>query len=106
MYFELKHHAPQVTRIIDDQHARLGEAHEKILKVENKQSILEERIDRAVKLHNFLEQRLQRLRDMPGVHKKPLSRAERDFKSELGNYFLCPTINLVTEFMVSFSPQK
>ncbi|KAK2634980.1 hypothetical protein Ddye_029772 [Dipteronia dyeriana] len=86
VYFELKHHAPQVTRIIDVQHARLGEAHEKILKVENKQPILEERIDRAVKLHNLLEQRLQRLRNMPGVHKKPLSRAEQDFKSELDHF--------------------
>ncbi|KAL5734347.1 hypothetical protein ACOSP7_032208 [Xanthoceras sorbifolium] len=86
VYFELKHHAPQLKKIIDDQHARLGEAQEKILKVEKKQSILEERIDCAVQLHNFLEQRLQHLRNLPGAHKKPLSRAERDFKSELDHF--------------------
>lgn len=97
MYFELKHHAPQLKRIVDDQHARLGEAQEKISKVEKNQTILEERIDRAVQQHNFLEQRLQRLRNMPGAHKKPLSRAERNFKSELGNYFLVFNMNLVIE---------
>ncbi|KAL5732864.1 hypothetical protein ACOSQ2_032556 [Xanthoceras sorbifolium] len=86
VYFELKHHAPQLKKIIDDQHARLGEAQEKILKVEKKQSILEQRIDCAVQLHNFLEQRLQHLRNLPGAHKKPLSRAERDFKSELDHF--------------------
>ncbi|XVE99746.1 hypothetical protein REPUB_Repub03eG0227500 [Reevesia pubescens] len=86
VYFELKHHGPQLKRIIDDQHARLDEAQQKILKVEAKHSVLEERIDRAVQLHNSLEQRLQRLRSLPGVHKKPLSRAEREFKSELDQF--------------------
>ena len=89
MYFELKHHGPQLKRIIDDQHARLDEAQQKILKVEAKQSMLEERIDRVVHLQNSLEQRLQHLRSLPGAHKKPLSRAEREFKSELGNQFFC-----------------
>ncbi|XP_021295358.1 nuclear pore complex protein NUP88 [Herrania umbratica] len=86
VYFELKHHGPQLKRIIDDQHARLNEAQQKILNVETKQSMLEERIDRAVRLHNSLEQRLQHLRSLPGAHKKPLSRAEREFKSELDQF--------------------
>lgn len=84
--FELKHHAPQLKRIIDDQHARLSEAQDNILKVEERQSRLEERIDRAVQQHNSLEQRLQHLRNLPGAHKKPLSRAEREFKSELDRF--------------------
>lgn len=74
-----------MTRIIEDQHARLCEAQEKISQVEVKQPSLEERIDRAIEMHNSLEQRLQCLRNLPGAHKKPLSRAEREFKSELGN---------------------
>ncbi|KAM4093785.1 hypothetical protein ACB094_06G145300 [Castanea mollissima] len=86
VHFEIKHHGPQLKRIIDDQHARLVGAQRKLQKVEDKQSSLEERIDRATQVHNFLEQRLQRLRSLPGVHKKPLSRAEREFKSELEHF--------------------
>ncbi|GLT31465.1 hypothetical protein SLA2020_061980 [Shorea laevis] len=86
VYFELRHHGPQLKRIIDDQHARLDEAQQKILKVEAKQSILEERIDHAIQRHNSLEQRLQHLRNLPGVHRKPLSRAEQEFKSELDQF--------------------
>lgn len=90
MFFELKHHGPQLKRIVDDQHARLREAQEKLLKVEEKQSGLEERINHAIQVHNLLEKRLERLRNLPGAHKKPLSRAEREFKSELGNkYYAC-----------------
>lgn len=84
MYFEVKHHGPHLKRIIDDQHARLDEAQDKILKVEEKQSILEDRIAHAIQQHSFLEERLKRLRNLPGAHKKPLSRAERELKSELG----------------------
>lgn len=86
VHFEIKHHGPHLKRIIDDQHARLAEVQRKLQKVEDHQSSLEERIDRATQLHNFLEQRLQRLRSLPGAHKKPLSRAEREFQSELGHF--------------------
>lgn len=85
MYLELKHHAPQLKKIVDDQHARLGDAQQKLLKVEEKYPVLEKRINHAVQMHSSLEERLQQLRNLPGVHKKPLSRAERQFKSELGN---------------------
>lgn len=90
MYLELKHHAPQLTKIINDQHSRLGDAQKKLLKVEEKQSIIQKRIDRAIQTHNSLEERLQQLRNLPCAHKKPLSRAERQFKSELGNGCLIP----------------
>ena len=88
MYFELKHHGPHLKRIIDDQLARLGEVQQKLLKVEEKQPTLEERIHRANQMHTFLDERLQNLRKLPGAHKKPLSRAERQFKSELGTSLL------------------
>ncbi|XP_008233748.1 PREDICTED: nuclear pore complex protein NUP88 [Prunus mume] len=83
VHFELKHHEPLLKKIINDQHARLGDAQQKLLQVEEKQSKLENRIDSAIQLHNVLEERLKRLRKLPGPHKKPLSRAEREFKSEL-----------------------
>ncbi|XP_050209533.1 nuclear pore complex protein NUP88 [Mercurialis annua] len=86
VYFELKHHEPQLKRIIDEQNARLTEAEEKLLKVEEKQSGLDDRIDHAINVHNLLEERLQRLRNLPGAHKKPLSKAEREFKSELDHF--------------------
>lgn len=86
MYFELERHGPQLKKIIDDQHTRLHEAQQKLLKVEEKQGKLDERTVRAVQLHNHLEERLQRLRKLPGVHKKPLSKAEREFKLELGKF--------------------
>lgn len=86
VYFELKHHGPHLKRIIDDQLARLGEAQQKLLKVEEKQPTLEERIHHANQMHSFLEERLQSLRNLPGAHKKPLSRAEREFKSELDRF--------------------
>jgi predicted nuclease with TOPRIM domain len=79
-------------RIIDDQHARLGEAQEKLSKVRKKQSGLEDRMNNAMHQHNLLEQRLHCLKNLPGAHKKPLSKAEREFKSELGNQFYAYTI--------------
>lgn len=84
VYFELKHHGPHLKKIIDDQQARLREAQKKLLKIQEKQPKLDDRIGHAVQTHSLLEQRLQNLRNLPGAHKKPLSRAERDFKLELG----------------------
>ncbi|CAK9135784.1 unnamed protein product [Ilex paraguariensis] len=86
VFFELKHHGPHLKRIIDDQHSRLREAHQKLSGAEEKQEKLEDRISRAIQLHSLLEERLQRLRTLPGAHKKPLSKAERGFKSELDRF--------------------
>ncbi|XP_028803776.1 nuclear pore complex protein NUP88 [Neltuma alba] len=86
VYLELKHHAPQLKKIIDDQHDRLADAQQKLLKVAEKQPLLEKRIDRAVQMHSSLEERLQQLRKLPGAHNKPLSRAEQQFKSELDHF--------------------
>ncbi|KAD7480261.1 hypothetical protein E3N88_03397 [Mikania micrantha] len=86
VYFELKHHGPQLKKIIDEQHARLREAQQKLAKVEEKQEKLENRIDHAIETHGFLEERLLNLRNLPGIHKKPLSKAEREFKMELDRF--------------------
>ncbi|KAI3470873.1 hypothetical protein Pfo_027536 [Paulownia fortunei] len=86
VYFELQHHAPHLKKIIDNQHSRLREMRKKLLEVERKQEKIVDRMDRAVKLHSSLEERLQNLRSLPGSHKKPLSKAERDFKLELDKF--------------------
>ncbi|KAK4403384.1 Nuclear pore complex protein [Sesamum angolense] len=86
VHFELQHHAPHLKKIIDNQHSRLREMERKLSEVERKQEKIEDRIDRAVKVHSSLEERLQNLRSLPGSHKKPLSKAERDFKLELDNF--------------------
>ncbi|KAJ8764091.1 hypothetical protein K2173_004994 [Erythroxylum novogranatense] len=86
VYFELKHHGPHLKRIIDDLNTRLHEAQEKLLKVEKKQSGLDARVDHAIHQQSLIEQRLQRLRNLPGAHKRPLTKAERDFKSELDQF--------------------
>ncbi|PIN21581.1 Nuclear pore complex, Nup88/rNup84 component [Handroanthus impetiginosus] len=86
VYFELQHHAPHVKKMIDIQHSRLREMQQKLLEGERQQEKIKDRIDRAVKTHNSFEERLQNLRRFPGSHKKPLSKAERDFKLELDRF--------------------
>lgn len=86
VYFELQHHGPHLKKIIDNQHSRLHEVQQKLLDVEKKQETIDDRIESAVKLHSSLEMRLQNLRSLPGLQKKPLSKAERDFKLELDKF--------------------
>ncbi|KAM1337257.1 hypothetical protein ACFX15_040762 [Malus domestica] len=59
VYFELEYHGPILKRIIDDQHARLGAAQQRLSQVEEKQSKLEDRTDSAIQMHNLLEERLK-----------------------------------------------
>lgn len=99
MYFELQHHAPQLKKIIDNQHSRLREMQQKLLEVEKKKEKIEDRVDQAFKLHSLLEERLQNLRSLPGSHQKPLSKAERDFKSELGNFFTHIYLNIAIKIL-------
>lgn len=93
MYFEIQHHAPQLKKVIDEEHSRLRKMQQKLLEVEKKQERIEERVDNAVELHNSLEERLRNLRSLPGPQKKPLSKAEREFKMELGNFSVSSCIN-------------
>ncbi|KAK6145495.1 hypothetical protein DH2020_022315 [Rehmannia glutinosa] len=86
VYFELQHHGPHLKRIIDNQHSRLREMEQKLLQVERKQEKIDDRMDQAVRFHSSIEERLLKLRRLPGSHKKPLSKAERDFKSELDKF--------------------
>ncbi|KGN50650.1 nuclear pore complex protein NUP88 [Cucumis sativus] len=86
VYYELKQHEPKLKRLIEDQQTRLKDAQQKLIKVEGKQQLLDDRIERAIELHNVLEERIRRLKNLPGAHKKPLSKAEREFKSTLDHF--------------------
>ncbi|KAL2558228.1 Nuclear pore complex protein [Forsythia ovata] len=59
---------------------------QKLVEVEKKQEKVESCIERAVQLHNSLEERLHNLKSLLVLHKKPLSKAEQDFKSELDRF--------------------
>lgn len=69
---------------IDNQNKRLNEVKQSLLNAEAKQAVIKDRISRAFKVYELLEQRLQNFRMLPGANKKPLSKAERDFKAQLG----------------------
>lgn len=99
VYFELEHHAPHLRKIIDDQHSRLQKALGKLSEVEEKQEKIEGQIANAVQFHNVLEERLVKLRNLPGTHKKPLSKAEREFKSEIGIFFIHPYTDILDSFL-------
>ncbi|KAJ8439416.1 hypothetical protein Cgig2_001756 [Carnegiea gigantea] len=88
VYFELKHHGPHLKKIIDNMHTRLHEAQKKLQNVVERQPKLDDRIRRAIEHHESLEDRLHKLRRLPGIHKKPLTRAEREFKAELGTFLV------------------
>lgn len=93
MYIELKEHAGYLETIIGDQHKHLHETKQLLLNVEANEQSIKNRIDRAFKVYELLEQRLQNFKKLPGASKKPLSRAEREFKAQLGmSRFIAPII--------------
>ncbi|MCL7026470.1 hypothetical protein MKW94_006644 [Papaver nudicaule] len=86
VWFELRHHGAYLKEVVDNKEIRLRDAHRDLLKVEERQPSLDDRINRALEVHESLEGRLQALRNLPRAHKKPLSRAELDFKTELDRF--------------------
>ncbi|KAG1346972.1 Nuclear pore complex protein NUP88 [Cocos nucifera] len=86
VYIELKEHAGYLKTIIEDQHKHLHETKQLLLNVEAKEQGIKNRIDRAFKVYELLEQRLQNFKKLPGASKKPLSRAEREFKAQLERF--------------------
>ncbi|KAL3652217.1 hypothetical protein CASFOL_001898 [Castilleja foliolosa] len=86
VYFELQHHGSHLKRIIENQNARLRDMEQKLLEVETKQEKIDDHMNRAVRFHSSIEERLLKLRRLPGAHKRPLSKAERDFKLELDKF--------------------
>lgn len=59
---------------------------QKLSTLESKETSINDRISRASHMYEFIEQRLQSFKKLPGSNKKPLSKAELDFQSQLGMY--------------------
>lgn len=86
VYIELKHHGDYLKIIMDDQHKRIREAKQLLENFEAKEAGVKDRILRAFEVYEHLEKRLQNLTTLPGAKKKPLSRAEREFKAQLDRF--------------------
>ncbi|KAG9459171.1 hypothetical protein H6P81_003679 [Aristolochia fimbriata] len=86
VYIQLKNHSDHLKRTVADQHARLSDSKQILSKVEEKQPILEDRLKCALQAYAVLVERLQNFKSLPGANKRPLSRAEREFKSQLDQY--------------------
>ncbi|XP_065012085.1 nuclear pore complex protein NUP88-like [Musa acuminata AAA Group] len=86
VYVELKEHAGYLQTFLNDQNKRLREAKQSILNIEAKEADIRNRIDRSFKVYELLDQRLQNFRNLPATNKKPLSRAEHEFKAELDRF--------------------
>ncbi|CAA6669467.1 unnamed protein product [Spirodela intermedia] len=93
VYVELKQHGDHLKAILGEQHARLQVVGESLSRLEDKQPRLTSRINRATEVYRIQERRLQSFKNLPGADRKPLSKAEREFKTQLeiqGRGTLCP----------------
>ncbi|XP_011623988.1 nuclear pore complex protein NUP88 isoform X1 [Amborella trichopoda] len=86
VYVELNHHAARLKKITDDQVVRLHEVQQNLLHAEEDEPNIRDRIGRAFEFNLQLVERLQVLRSLPGIQQKPLTKAEREFKSELETF--------------------
>ncbi|XP_072969396.1 nuclear pore complex protein NUP88 [Typha angustifolia] len=86
VYIELKEHAGYLKTVIDDQQKRLHATKQLLKEFNAKDQVIEGRIDRAFKVYELLEKRLQSFKTLPAANKKPLSRAEREFKAQLDRF--------------------
>ncbi|XP_068660113.1 nuclear pore complex protein NUP88 [Aristolochia californica] len=86
VYIQLILRSDHLKRTVADQHARLSDAKQMLSNVEGKQPILEDRLKCAVQAYALLVERLQSFKSLSGANKRPLSRAEREFKSQIDQY--------------------
>lgn len=84
VFIELKEHSGYQHKVLKEQHKRLSEAKQSVVNAEAKEADIKNKIIRAFKVYELLDQRLQNFRSLPGANKKPLTRAESEFKAELG----------------------
>ncbi|CAA6669465.1 unnamed protein product [Spirodela intermedia] len=86
VYVELKQHGDHLKAILGEQHARLQVVGESLSRLEDKQPRLTSRINRAIEVYRIQERRLQSFKNLPGADRKPLSKAEREFKTQLERF--------------------
>ncbi|KAJ1698028.1 hypothetical protein LUZ63_006540 [Rhynchospora breviuscula] len=83
---ELKQRTGYLKSLIEEQNKRVNAVKKLLETVETKEDQIQERIECACSSHADLEKRLNKLRSLPLVHKKPLSKAERDFRGQLDRF--------------------
>ncbi|MQL83873.1 hypothetical protein Taro_016375 [Colocasia esculenta] len=86
VYIELKQHGEYLKAMLDRQHLQLQEVNELLHRLEDKEPKLNDRITGAFEVYKHLEQRLKNLKNLPAANRKPLSKAEREFKVQLERY--------------------
>jgi nuclear pore complex protein Nup88 len=84
VFIELKEHEDYVKTEIEDKQKRLQAVKQSLLSIEAKDEELNRRVDRASKVYDLLEKRIESFKMLPAANKKPLSQAELEFKSQLG----------------------
>ncbi|XP_024311354.1 nuclear pore complex protein NUP88 [Brachypodium distachyon] len=86
VFIELKEHADYVKTEIEDKQKRLQAVKQSLLSIEAKDQDISKRIDRASKVYDLLEKRIESFKMLPAANKKPLSQAELEFKSQLDRF--------------------
>ena len=81
---ELTSFGTRLHQNVEDQHARLQLAQDRVRQAQQGTGALAGRIEQALEKTWQLEQRVKTCSNLPGLRQKPLTEAELDFKSELG----------------------
>jgi nuclear pore complex protein Nup88 len=77
---------------MEDKQKRLEAVKKSLMSIEAKDGDINKRIDRAFKVYELLEKRIDSFKMLPAANKKPLSQAEQEFKAQLGP-FMCYLIS-------------
>jgi len=77
---------------MEDKQKRLEVVKKSLISIEAKDGDINKRIDRAFKVYELLEKRIDSFKMLPAANKKPLSQAEQEFKAQLGP-FMCYLIS-------------
>ncbi|KAK3141567.1 hypothetical protein QOZ80_4BG0335530 [Eleusine coracana subsp. coracana] len=86
VFIELKEHADYVKTEIENKQKRLEALEQSFRSIEAKDQDINKRIDRAFKVYELLEKRIDSFKMLPAANKKPLSRAEQEFKAQLDRF--------------------
>ncbi|KAL6651343.1 hypothetical protein ACP70R_010268 [Stipagrostis hirtigluma subsp. patula] len=86
VFIELKEHADYVKTEIEDKQKRLEAVKQSLRSIEARDQDINKRIDRAFKVYELLEKRIDSFKMLPAANKKPLSRAEQEFKAQLDRF--------------------
>ncbi|AQK45993.1 Nuclear pore complex protein NUP88 [Zea mays] len=86
VFIELKEHADYLKTEMEDKQKRLEAVKKSLISVEAKDGDINKRIDRAFKVYELLEKRIDSFKMLPAANKKPLTQAEQEFKSQLDRF--------------------